>query len=235
MPPNEPPITPPAQDPPTPPADDTPAWAKQLIDQNADLSSRIDAFEDKITLPPPDPDNQPAPTPPPEPETWQPKSWDDVANRIDETAEQKAQRIVDDRDKATKERQEAATAASQEADQYIDAQVDELTKDNKLPAITNESDPNDPGKLAQRELYGYALSLGTADLKTAFNSLDALHTAGKSFDFVKMELVDKNPAAAGANSPVGSSNAGASGTSTRPDYKMLHNSSLDSLAARFSQ
>lgn len=220
------PITPPAD----PPADTTPAWAQSLIDQNADMASRLSAFEEKLQ--PPEP---PAPEPEPTPDAWKPNSWDDVASRIDQTAAEKAQAIIDERDATAKATQEQQTAAAQEVDQFLDSQVAELTKANQLPAITNENDPNDPGKLAQRELYGFALSLGTADLKTSYNTLDALHKAGKQFDFVKMEIVDKNPASAGMNSPVGSSSGGASGTSSRPDYKTLQNLSIEQLAHRFGQ
>ncbi len=215
---------------PEPKAEEAPAWAQSLIDQNADMASRLSAFEEKLQ--PPEP---PAPEPEPAPDAWKPNSWDDVASRIDQTAAEKAQAIIDERDATAKATQEQQTAAANEVDQFLDNQVAELTKANQLPAITNENDPNDPGKLAQRELYGFALSLGTADLKTSYNTLDALHKAGKQFDFVKMELVDKNPATAGAQSPVGSSSGGASGTNTRPDYRTLQKLSIEQLAHRFGQ
>lgn len=205
-----------------------PTWAQQLIDQNADLTDRLSAFEDKL---------QP-PTPTPAPvvdDEWKPTSWGDV----DARAEERARKIVEDtlaeRENAAKTVNDAQQAAATEVDKYLDSQVAELTKLNSLPAITNENDPNDPGKLAQRELYGFALSLGTADLKSSHNTLDALHKAGKQFDFVKMELVDKAPELMGRNSPVGSSGGGASSGSIRPDYKTLHNTSLDALAHRFTE
>lgn len=224
------PITPPAD----PVAEDSvPSWAQQLIDQNADLTTRLESFEEKLT--PPDPDPTPDPTPQ-HPEPWTPQSWGDVDTRAEEKAKAIVEQTLAERETAAKTEAEQASAAAKEVDAYLDSQVAELSKDNKLPAVTNENDPNDPGKLAQRELYGFALSLGTADLKTSFNTLDALHKAGKQFDFVKMELVDKNPAGQGANSPVGSSSAGASGaTPSRPDYKTLQRMTLDQLATRFGE
>lgn len=222
------PVTPPTE---PPAADAPPAWAQTLIDQNADLTTRLDSFEDKLTPPAP-PVEEPVVVPT---EGWKPNSWSDVDSR----AEEKAQKIVEDalaaRDTAARTASDEANAAAAEVDQFLDTQVTELTTAKSLPAVVNENDPNDPGKLAQRELYGFALSLGTADLKTSFNVLDNLHKSGKSFDFVKMELVDTNPAALGAQSPVGSSSAGGAAASTKPDYKVIHNMSLDALAARFGQ
>ena len=222
------PIVPPV----IPPAEETvPAWAQSLIDQNADITDRLSSFEEKLT--PPEPV---APAEPEHPEVWTPKSWEDV----DARAEEKAKSIVEanfaEREQATKAANDQQTAAANEIDQMLDNQVAELTKGNKLPAVVNEDDANDPGKLAQRELYGFALSLGTADLTKSYGVLDSLHKAGKQFDFVKMELVDKNPSGAGAYSPVASSSAGGAGAATtRPDYATLHNSSLDQLAARFGE
>ena len=220
----------PTPTPPTdPPKDETPSWAQQLITQNADFANRLSAFEETIKT-------SVEPELPPEPQddsTWNPTSWEDVETR----AEEKAQKIVQDtlaeRDNQLKAEAEAKAQSEQEVDQYLDAQVDELVKTKRLPAITQENDPNDPGKLAQRELYGYALSLGTADLKSAYNSLEVLHSANKQFDFVKMELVDKNPNLLGKDSPVGSSNNGNTQQGTRPDYKTIHNLSLDALVDRF--
>lgn len=225
--------TPPANPPADPPKqDDVPTWAQQLIDQNADLTTRLEAFEEKITPPePPVPD----PAPPQHEEPWTPKSWTDVDTRAEEKAKSIVEQTLAERDTAAQAASAAQAAAATEVDQYLDAQVNELTKASQLPAVTNENDPNDPGKLAQRELYGFALSLGTADLKTSHTTLDALHKAGKKFDFVKMELVDANPSMLGANSPVGSSSGGSSTTGTKIDYKDLHNTPIDVLAQRFMQ
>lgn len=211
-------------------ANDVPSWAQTLIDQTADINARVTAFEEK-----PAPPVEAPPVAPEAPnEDWTPKSWGEVDARAEEKAKTIVEQTLAEREQATKAANDAQSAAASEIDQMLDNQVAELTKDSKLPAITNENDPNDAGKLAQRELYGFALSLGTADLKTSFNVLDNLHKAGKQFDFVKMELVDKNPASQGAQSPVGSSSSGASGAQpSRPDYKTLHGQSLDQLAARF--
>lgn len=216
------PTTPPAQEAP-------PAWAQQLIDQQADITSRLAAFEETVTPPAP-----PAPEPEEQP-GWKPSSWDDVDTR----AEEKARKIVEDtlaeREATAKTANEQQAAAAAEVDKFLDNQVAELIKDTKLPAVSNENDPNDPGKLAQRELYGFALSLGTADLKTSHATLQALHQAGKKFDFVKMELVDDKPHLLGQQSPVGSSNSGASSSTQKIEYKTIRNNSLQALADRFMQ
>ena len=211
-------------------ANETPAWAQQLIDQNADLSSRLATFEEAQITP-----QAEVPQPVQDEDAWKPTSWGDVASRIDETAVEKAQAILDAREADAKAANDQQLAATQEIDKYLDDQVTELTKSNALPTITNENDPNDPGKLAQRELYGFALSMGTADLKSTYNTLDALHKAGKQFDFVKMELVDKGGSLEGQYSPVGSSNGGASSTPNKIDYKTIQNNSLHALADRFKE
>lgn len=220
------PITPPVA-PETPPADEVPAWAQALIDQNKDLNDRLAGFEEKLTPVVEEPVVE-TPT-----EDWTPKSWADVDARAEEKAQQIVEQTLAQKEQAQLSAQQAEQQTAQEVDQFLDAQVEELTKANSLPAVVNENDPNDPGKLAQRELYGFALSLGTADLKTSHATLDALHNAGKQFDFVKMELVDKNPAGAGADVPVGSSSSGGAGTSTKPDYKTIHNMSMAALADKF--
>lgn len=217
---------------PEPAKDEVPAWAQSLIEQSADIAGRLDAFEEKLTPEPVTPE----PVEPQNNEPWKPQSWQDVEALAEEKARTIVESTLSEREQAEKDAQDAQTQAANEIDQLLDTQVAELTTASKLPAVTNENDPNDPGKLAQRELYGFALSLGTTDLKTSFDVLDNLHKAGKQFDFVKMELVDKNPASMGAESPVGSSSAGASGAQpTRPDYKTLHNTSLDALRDRFQQ
>lgn len=213
-------------------ADEIPAWAQQLIDTTTDFNSRLSAFEEKLQAPAIEESVKEEPV---NNEEWKPNSWSDVDSRAKELAASEAQRIIDEREQAIKEANEQQAKSANEIDQMLDNQVTELTKNKALPEVVNENDPNDPGKLAQRELYGFALSLGTADLKTSFNTLDALHKAGKEFDFVKMELVDRNPAGQGKDIPVGSSNSGNSGVSSKPDYNTIHNASLDQLAARFGQ
>lgn len=211
-----------------PKADEPPAWAQQLIDQNADLTNRLAAFEEKLPAPVAE-----EPAVHQEQDAWTPKSWDDVDARAEEKARHIVEQTLAEREAAVKAEQEAKSATANEIDAMLDNQVNDLIKANSLPPITNENDPNDPGKLAQRELYAFSLSLGTADLKSSFNVLDNLHKAGKQYDFVKMEIVDKNPASLGAQSPVGSSNSGASGaTAGKMDYKTLHTLSLDQLASR---
>jgi hypothetical protein len=213
----------------TPPEDVTPAWAQSLIDQNADMATRLAAFEEKIAAPVVD-----EPVTPQYEEVWTPKSWSDVDARAEEKAKDIVEQTLAQREAAAKAESDAQAAAANEIDSMLDNQVNELIKTNALPAITDDNDPNDPGKLAQRELYGFALSLGTADLKTSYTVLDNLHKAGKQYDFVKGEIVDKNPASLGAQSPVGSSNSGASGAGpAKMDYKTLHGQSLDQLASRF--
>ena len=212
-----------------PKADEPPAWAQAIIDQNADMATRLAAFEEKLPSPVIE-----EPAAPQYEEVWTPKSWSDVDARAEEKAKSIVEQTLAEQAASLKAEQDAQTAAANEIDSMLDNQVNELIKTNALPAITDENNPNDPGKLAQRELYGFALSLGTADLKTSHTVLDNLHKAGKQYDFVKGEIVDKNPASLGAQSPVGSSSSGASGAGpAKMDYKTLHGQSLDQLASRF--
>jgi len=223
---NQTPVTPPT----IPPTEDIPAWAQTIIDQTTDVNNRLTAFEE--TLKPQEPET---PTRPQHEEPWTPQSWSDVDARAEEKAKAIVEQTLAEKEHAAQTAAQQQEAAAKEIDDMLDNQVNELTKANSLPAVVDENDPNDPGKLAQRELYGFALSLGTADLKSSFKVLDNLHKAGKQFDFVKMEIVDKNPASAGANSPVGSSSASAAGAPSAPDYKTIHGMSLDQLASRFGQ
>lgn len=215
--------------PPEPPKDEAPDWAKQLLDTTSKVNERLDALEENIK-----PEEPPAPSEPePEPPAWQPKSWDDVDARAKEVARQEAEALQAERDKEAQKAAEQDKKTQQEVDQYLDSQVKELRESKFLPEITSTTDPNDPGKLAEKELYGYAMSMGTADLKAVSTSLDALHKAGKAWDFVKNELVDRNPDPAGRSAPVGSSSAGATQTGTGISYKEIHNTSMDGLAQRF--
>lgn len=209
-----------------PQADEPPAWAQALIDQNADLANRLNSFQEQLNPP------EAPPEPPAKEEEWQPSSWQDVDARAEEKAKSIVETTLAEREAEAKRIADEATASAQEVDKYLDSQVEELTKANQLPGITNENDPNDPGKLAQRELYGFALSLGTADLKSSYKTLAALHAAGKQFDFVKMELVDSKPQLVGRESPVASPGGATSGPAM-PDYKTIHNLNMNQLADRF--
>ncbi len=199
-----------------------PAWAQGLI-------QTVQGLQQAQQQPPAAP--QPG-------DDWadRPTSWGGLKQAITTEAERIAQAKID---KMVADQQAAAQQSAQiqqQADAAIDGAFNQLRQTGFMPAVANPNDQNDPGKLAERELLGYALSMGAQapeHLLTAAPALKAHHDAGYYFDYTQKKLVRRGSQTAAAQAPI----AGASpsitggGTVTGPTQAQLANLSLDQMAA----
>lgn len=228
--------TTPAAPAPAAPADNTPPeWAQALVEQTQRLTEQNEALQAEVaSLKTP-----PAPTPEPtDPyKDWHPKSWSDVPRTAEQIAEEKARTVVNEeleaREAARKEAEEAANNARKEVDDELDKAEAELIKGGLLPAVTNDKDPSDPGKVARKELYGLAYKFQTTDLHAVAQQMKANHDAGIKYDPETDSYLKVNTPPAGSYAPVGSSSAATGPSSGKPTYKDIHEAkSLYELAAR---
>lgn len=102
---------------------------------------------------------------------------------------------------ATQQASAMTTAMNQ---QYDMAEMN-LQQLGLLPAVTNPGDPNDPGRLAKRELYGYTIAMGgqgPENLMPAATALKALHDSGVYFDVQQNKLIRRGSQSAAAQAPI---------------------------------
>lgn len=150
------------------------------------------------------------------PKDWVPsseKGWNEVFEKAAEIADTKARETLENYLKDQKTQQEQTKAEEARIDQYLDTQVEGLVKDGKIPAIKDENDPNDPGRIARKEIYNLGVEYESTNL-------------------VKMaELRDKfnGKAPAGADAPVGTSTKTTTNNSKGTDYKYIHETSMDKM------
>lgn len=102
----------------------------------------------------------------------------------------------------------------QEFNNRIDAELATLRKNGKLPEIKDPNNPNDPGRMAERQLLEAALNNKTSSMYEAY----AIH-----FNW------DKQPA--GADAPIGGMTGGDVGSSADSySYEDIHGSSFNKIA-----
>lgn len=151
------------------------------------------------------------------PKDWVPstdKGWNDVFAKAAEIADTKAGEKLEKYLTEQKQIQDQSKAEEARIDQYLDTQIDQLVKDGKIPAIKDEADPNDPGRVARKELYNLGVEYESTNLAKMADLRDKLN--GKS--------------PAGADAPVGSSTkTTTSNNKSTPDYKYIHESSMDKM------
>lgn len=249
--PNPPGYYPPGIQPPPAP-EQPPAWATQLITGMGELKQNYEELAQRFDegIDPNDPGNAgggqpPAPaTPPPagapDPNNpyadWKPKDWADVPKTAQEIARSVVQSELEARDQATAAANNQAAQARQEADRNLDQKVRELETQGVIPKIANASDPNDPGRVAQRELYGRALYEQTDDLVRVANDLKFHHEKGMTWDPQNNRWLETNRPPAGMYAPVGSSGVGnmpGQSGATKPTYAEIHSArNLGELARR---
>lgn len=122
----------------------------------------------------------------PEPANQEPsKKYDEWGAVFEDTAKQTQDMI----NKAFTEREQQQQQTTQQVQQqeqanqqYIDNTVGQLRNAGYLPPVANQFDANDPGRQAENELLGYAVSLGSTDLVNAAKELKFRHDAGFRFD-----------------------------------------------------
>lgn len=139
--------------------------------------------------------------------------------------------------KLSEQQAAADTKAQFESDleKQFDALADEAVAKGFLPSVTDDSNFNDPGKVARRELFGFAAKLGSTNLVDVAENLKALHDNGQRYDVQTQKLVIDRPQNPGRFAPVGSSSARTSGPTGQMDYKTLHTTSLEMLGKRAMQ
>lgn len=168
-------------------------------------------------------------------QNWQPKTWDDFPALVEQMGREAAEKVLAERDAAVKASTDQAAATQKEIDDNLDSQIGDLEKSGKLPKIADAQDPNDPGKEARRELFGFAYHLGTPDLVKAQGVLDNLHAAGNKFDHRAGQIIQGAKSNPGRTAPVGSSSAAAGNANPQnPSYKDIAGMrSLDDIVSRF--
>lgn len=198
-----------------------------LTDINENLTGmqeRIDDIEGKVTAPPtttPEQKEEPA---------WKPNTWDDIPKVAEEKAKDIVEKAFKQREEQANEANEAKRKETEKIEGEINSQVEALEKANRLPAIKDESDPNDPGRAARRELFGFAAKMQTTDLQAAAEALENLHKSGIHYDF-KTNKYLKNAENPGKYTPIGSSSRSSGSFNEGPDYNTIHKArSLSELA-----
>jgi len=172
----------------------------------------------------------------PEPETttepkndgWQPKTWDEFPELAKQTAQDIVKQELEARDAAAKQTQDAAAAQQKEIETNFQKSVDSLVTANRIPAVKNPEDPNDPGRQALAEIYGLGVKYHSTNIEAMADLADNFHKSGVKYDPKSQQLIRTAQAPAGAMSPVGSAN-GTVPQGGSPDYKYIHSKSMDQI------
>ena|SRR3990167_2889809 len=153
------------------------------------------------------------------PKGWTPgteKGWNDVfgqsAKIAEEIAEKKAQEKLESYKTEVEEAAKSKQAEDDAVNQKWDKELDQLEKENRIPKVENESDPNDPGRAARREIFNLGIE---------YNSPDLIKMAA-----LRDKLRSVPPA--GSWAPVGSS-SGTTEPSKIVNYDEIHGKSYDDL------
>jgi len=226
------PQTPPAGDKkpePNPELDSLKESVNTLGDNLQSLNEKLSGIEEKLTVATP-PAEETGEEPPYTGPAGQPRDWKEVR----ETARKDAEEVAEEKLRAKEEEAEARYAEEEKErgaiNEAFNKQIEEMEKDNLIQPIKDMDDPEDPGKVERREIFGYAgYRLKSTDLKAAKEALDQYHKNGMAFDPKSNKFIRTRTSSPGQTVPVGSSSSrGASGKSPI-DYKTLHAHSIDSL------
>lgn len=188
------------------------------------INTRIDSFETQLQsiVQPPAPET-PAPA-------WQPQTWDDIPKLVEEKATEITQAQLN---KVEQERQQALLEEQQskeQIDKEFDTQLEALEKQGIIKPISNQNDPNDPGKADRRELFSLAAKLETLNLASAAEVLQTIHATGQTYDYQTGKFLRTNTTPAGLQVPVGSSSQTTGTNQTGPSYDQIHKArDMDSL------
>ncbi len=111
--------------------------------------------------------------------------FEDVAKVVDQRIDHHNQQLT-----------QTNTLAEQQEQQnqhYIDNTLNQLRGAGYLPVVSDQFNREDPGKQAENELLGYAVSMGTADLVSAAKELKFRHDSGFKFDYQTKQFVSNKP------------------------------------------
>jgi len=189
-----------------------------------DVTTKFDSLEERINgLERPD-------EPAAEIITEAPNSWDDVYATAEARAKAAYADAQDEREQNIVAEQQAIDDKNRELDVSIDTRLAKLEKDGNFPKIINDNDPNDPGRMARAELFGLASKLGTLDLDTVSDTLNAAHEAGRTFSYQLGKFIKSGSQPSGADAPI----SAPGGTTTAPKMtnKAINQArSLDEIAS----
>jgi len=192
------------------------------------ISGQISAIEERM--------NQEPAEEPIEEETkeeWVPGTWGEVEEKARQQAEEVVNQTLQSKEQEAEERRRAEEEARKVIDEEFDNQLASLEEKEIIPKVENERDNTDPGKLARREIFGYAAVLGTTNLVAVGEQLKREHEAGNQFDIESGQFIKVRSEAPGQNVPVGSSsNRGGAQIKPGLSYKELHDTSMDEIIRR---
>lgn len=201
---------------------DMPSWAQDMMTQIQQLQTQGPQ------------DNQP----------WddnnRPRTWAELQQSIEKMAGERAESLITEQQQQAQQQQQQSAQLQVQANQNLDAVEGQLQQMGMLPAITNQSDPQDPGRIARQELYAYALAMGASEpqqLGPAASSLYVMHQNGQYFDRNRNAIVARPSQQPGAFAPIagaGPSMAGGQpqmgGQRTGPTTRELSSMPLSSIA-----
>lgn len=153
--------------------------------------------------------------------SWQPQKWDDFVELARKVGQEEASKIVQAREVEYTKQSQAAADQQAKINAEIDKQLSDLEKEGFLPKIQNQNNPQDPGKLAQKELLALGVFLETTNLSKVAQTLKQNHDAGYTFNVESNSWVKAR--LPGSYAPVGSSSAiSGAPQSNGPNYDMIH-------------
>lgn len=167
-----------------------------------------------------------------DPDNTPPTNWKALREEFRTEADKRADERYDARVAAEQEKKDAAAAFAADLDKQFDEMADEAVKQGLIPAITDADDADDAGKIARRELFGYAAKIKSTDLVAVAGVLKQFHDNGQHYDIASQTIITPQPVHQGRFAPVASSSARTTNSAQKIDYKQLHNTSLDQLAKR---
>lgn len=111
--------------------------------------------------------------------------WDTVFADVDARVEHKFQ----EQQKQQETFNQQLTEQEKQNQRIIDDSLNSLRTAGYLPNVADPFNQTDPGKQAEFELIGYAVSLGTTDLVKAAQELKFRHDAGYKYDYNSRQFV----------------------------------------------
>ena len=166
----------------------------------------------------------------PEPKAWEPQSWEEVDQRAREHAQEEVKRIKAEEDAAIRAQEDQRKSIDKE----FDDQLSTLEKAGRIPTIKDNNNPDDPGNIARRELFGLGVKYGSPNLSAMADLAETLHKEGVRYDARQGQMVKDKQPTPGQTAPVGSSSR-TTENATKPTYKDIHNLSMDQLVRRYGQ
>lgn len=154
------------------------------FDANAFKQEVVSAVKDAVQ--PAQPAQQPAQQIQPNQAEYFTKQYDDwgvleqdTRKLVSDVIDQKLGQINQQQTEA----QKFAEEQEKNNQQVIDNTLNDLRGAGYLPAVSNPFDANDPGKQAENELIGYAVSLGSTNLAEVAKELKFKHDSGLKYDY----------------------------------------------------